>query len=135
MAYLLSITAKTSEGGKETAHYLGYKIYNALEQQWAMNHFRANYRTIKELHLSYSEQLNKGVDPKRSFRIPAKESGASYWIPGADNKPVLVSCDKAAKMFKKGELHWVCLNGGSKQPTWSEAQKEFSNFENLLAHS
>lgn len=132
MAYLLSISTK-GDNGWEKAYYCGYAVYDRREQEWAINHFRSNFKTTKELWISFQNnpqglKVNNGP----VVQIPSTETSANYWVPGADNKPVLLSCEKAAKLYKKGNLHWVCLTK-NKSPQWVEARKEFSPKENLLA--
>lgn len=135
MSYVLSISTK-GENGWEKAYYCGYSIYDRKEQEWAMNHFRSNARSAKELWLSF-RVVDTGVFKPNTgpvVQIPASETGANYWVPGENNKPVLMTCEKAAKLYKKGNLHWVCPVK-NKSPQWVEAHKEFSAKENLLALS
>lgn len=134
MSYLLSISSK-GDHGWEKAYYCGYAVYDRKEQEWAMNHFRTNSRTARELWISFQTDPNnfkKNAGPV--IQIPASETAASYWVPGENNKPVLMTCEKAAKLYKKGNLHWVCPTK-NKSPQWVEAHKEFSAKENLLALS
>jgi len=134
MSYLLSISTK-SENGWEKAYYCGYSMYDRKEQDWAMSHFRSNARSVKELWLSFKTDISSLKEkPAAITQIPASETTASYWVPGENNKPVLMTCEKAAKLYKKGSLHWVCPTK-NKSPQWVEAHKEFSAKENLLALS
>ena len=132
----MSIAAKTAESKSQRAYYYGYQIYNRTEQTWAMTHFRSNFRSTGEMQISYHGAIVDKANIKNvpTYQIPANETTVSYWTPGVDNKPVLFSCEKAAKMFKTGKVQWVALAHG-KNPQWVEAVKEFASSKNLLAQS
>lgn len=134
MSYLLSISTK-GENGWEKSYYCGYSLYDRKEQEWAMNHFRNNARNSKELWISFQADLKTfKINNAPVVQIPSTETSASYWVPGDNNKPVLLTCEKAAKLYKKGGLHWVCSTKAKTQQ-WTEAHKEFAAKENLLALS